>query len=509
MPPKIRRENYRLTIHPDISKLKASQLLDHEAMDALLEGIAQSITRHTDGIDRITTHHDQRAACEHCDDDWKVLTAAQTADPATRVDAHSTIGEPRCCRTALNEFRDTHHIPRPGTPDAQTPAEPGTAAPTTWGVDLTGAHRDQLHTVSRYLTAPNPALETLDDLRATLELRLRGIPAGTDSPPPLVLVIDPKDTERLDAPRFIEWVTKKGPSCSIRVLPWEEWTAEHEQDGLARPADQDTNPVPAAVWAMDTTGTHDGDGFDWYVNDSAGADLMLTTAIDVLNDRTRGLQEAPFPHLLLVTDELDGTGTRQERVTALLQQGGVYDIRVQSWTDWKAERATQKQTEDEPQPKRQVRSRAEALDVGLTWLYGTEQPAGAYVTHHGIVVHADDNRHYSFSPSGAENLPVVVVNVTHVEYGDNLNDPPKTPLDPGELETLADELAARGHTVRETWNGHPGISGSVGLADEAHPTLRAAVETYRKGCPAHPREGVFCACPEWRAASDRAIRPGL
>jgi hypothetical protein len=75
------------------------------------------------------------------------------------------------------------------------------------------------------------------------------------------------------------------------------------------------------------------------------------------------------------------------------------------------------------------------------------------------------------------------VNVTDVAYGDGLNDPPKNPLELGELDALAAELTDRGLTVRETWNGHPGISGSVGLDDEAHPTLRAAVETYPRAAP--------------------------
>ena len=150
------------------------------------------------------------------------------------------------------------------------------------------------------------------------------------------------------------------------------------------------------------------------------------------------------------------------------------------------------------------------LDTGLGWLYDTVQPDDAHQQHHGIVLHLPTaNRWYGFCPSGARNLPVVSVDVTKKEYrfdsdGDSI---PANPLEPGELEALADELRHRGFDVDDTWNGHPGTTGSVGLARPAHPTLVAAVDRYRRGCTAHPRRSVFCACEQWTAGFRRVVQP--
>jgi hypothetical protein len=153
-----------------------------------------------------------------------------------------------------------------------------------------------------------------------------------------------------------------------------------------------------------------------------------------------------------------------------------------------------------------------ALDTGLNWLYETAQPDDAHQQHHGIVLHLPEaNRWYGFCPTGANNLPVVSVDVIKVEHkldgdGDYI---PANPLKPDELAALATELEQRGYTVASTWNGHPGVTGSCGLRRPAHPTLVAAVDRYRRGCVVHPERSVFCNCEAWRAESNRIVRPPL
>lgn len=148
------------------------------------------------------------------------------------------------------------------------------------------------------------------------------------------------------------------------------------------------------------------------------------------------------------------------------------------------------------------------LDTGLSWLYETIQPDDAHQQHHGITIsHPEANRYYGFCPDGFEHRPVVSVNVAKPEFQDY--GPPANPLRPDELFDLATELERRGYTVRTTWNGHPAITGSVGLVRDAHPTLVAAVQRYHRGCTVHPERSVFCDCEAWRAEGARIVRPVL
>ncbi|CAL9664270.1 hypothetical protein SUDANB1_07130 [Streptomyces sp. enrichment culture] len=154
---------------------------------------------------------------------------------------------------------------------------------------------------------------------------------------------------------------------------------------------------------------------------------------------------------------------------------------------------------------------AAILDTGLGWLFDTVQPDDAHTDHHGIVLGLPEaNRRYGFCPSGYRSRTVVVVDVAKVEWIDNGPNDLKTPANPieaGELDALADELRRRGYEVDTTWNGHPGVTGSVGLARTAHPTLVAAVDRYRRGCTVHPRRTVFCDCEHWNAGFRRIVRP--
>ncbi|MEU0675428.1 hypothetical protein ABZ330_21555 [Streptomyces sp. NPDC006172] len=49
--------------------------------------------------------------CSHCNLRWEELTAAEAADPRSRIDEHSVEGEPVCCDKAIDEFRDARGIP--------------------------------------------------------------------------------------------------------------------------------------------------------------------------------------------------------------------------------------------------------------------------------------------------------------------------------------------------------------------------------------------------------------
>lgn len=155
---------------------------------------------------------------------------------------------------------------------------------------------------------------------------------------------------------------------------------------------------------------------------------------------------------------------------------------------------------------------AAILDAGLTWLYDTEQPDTAHQQHHGITLSLPaSNRVYGFCPDGWQRLPVVSVDVGKVEHkldadGDSI---PANPLESLELDSLVVELARRGFEASSTWNGHPGVTGSVGLVRAAHPTLTAAVERYRRGCTVHPERSVFCDCEAWRDEGARIIRPAV
>lgn len=154
---------------------------------------------------------------------------------------------------------------------------------------------------------------------------------------------------------------------------------------------------------------------------------------------------------------------------------------------------------------------ADVLTAGLHWLYETTQPDDARAQHHGEQFAVDNNRTYRFVPVGARNLPVIVVSVARVEWADvdPITREPGNPLAVGELETLADELRRRGFDSYGTWNGHPAVTGSVGLTRPAHPGQVAAVERYRRGCPDHPARSVFCDCEAWRAGFRRVVRPAV
>ncbi|MFF8412897.1 hypothetical protein [Streptomyces omiyaensis] len=149
-----------------------------------------------------------------------------------------------------------------------------------------------------------------------------------------------------------------------------------------------------------------------------------------------------------------------------------------------------------------------ALKAGLQWLFDTEQPDTAVISHLGMSVPGAGNRWYGLCPSGADDQVVISVNVARVTWTRNGDDRvPANPIAYGELEWLKGFLRHCGHTVTSTWNGYPGVNGSLALATAPHPTLTAAVARYRAGCPTHPEQDVFCRCEAWTQALTAAVRP--
>lgn len=145
------------------------------------------------------------------------------------------------------------------------------------------------------------------------------------------------------------------------------------------------------------------------------------------------------------------------------------------------------------------------LAAGLAWLFDTEQPPGVLDQHHGVTSPVVENRRYGFCPRGAEARPVVVVDVADKGYEDGR---PTNLLRPHELLAVAAAIERLGHRVDTSWNGDGFTTGSLGLVDEAHPTLLAAVDLYLAGCPTH--HTTLCSwdgCSWFRDGNAGLIRP--
>jgi hypothetical protein len=122
-----------------------------------------------------------------------------------------------------------------------------------------------------------------------------------------------------------------------------------------------------------------------------------------------------------------------------------------------------------------------------------------------------DNRQFGFVPAGWGGRAIVVVNIAKVEWSEGPDLLPMNPLAPGELESeIKFVLLGLGAEVVHTWNGHPGITGSLALARPAHPSLLAAVQRYRAGCPRHP--GPLCSwdgCAWYSEGNAKVVQPAL
>lgn len=137
----------------------------------------------------------------------------------------------------------------------------------------------------------------------------------------------------------------------------------------------------------------------------------------------------------------------------------------------------------------------DTLRAGLDWLYRTEQADNAsIVSHHGVNAPVADGRRYRFVPTGFHpaKAPVIVVAVAEPQYEGPMNRRKLVnPLEPSELAAIEAQLREWGHQIHSSWNGtHE--DGSIGLVDPAHPSLLAALERQRQGCPDHPKK-ILCS----------------
>lgn len=156
---------------------------------------------------------------------------------------------------------------------------------------------------------------------------------------------------------------------------------------------------------------------------------------------------------------------------------------------------------------------AGTLRAGLAWLFHTVQPDTAIMSHHGVMSPVVGDRRYDFTPRGAHGRPVVVMNVAHPQWDRSGRDNVLTNgLLRGELDALELALRHLGYESYDTWNGAEGCeTGSVGLAQLAHPSQLAVVANYNRGCPEHGGS-VFCrpagnGC-DWSTAERKlAVQP--
>jgi len=158
------------------------------------------------------------------------------------------------------------------------------------------------------------------------------------------------------------------------------------------------------------------------------------------------------------------------------------------------------------------KSQLDTLQAGLEWLYTTEQDdEESIVSHHGINAPVVEGRRYMFVPSGFHPVaaPVIVVTVADPQYtGPLFHQKLVNPLEPGEVAGLQAQMQEWGYEVHSRWNGEH-ETGSVGLATPAHPSLLAALERQRKGCPDHPKQ-ILCrwdGCPWWITHLAKLRRP--
>jgi len=127
----------------------------------------------------------------------------------------------------------------------------------------------------------------------------------------------------------------------------------------------------------------------------------------------------------------------------------------------------------------------ELIEAGMTWLRESKHPEGALMQHHGIFARLLERSDLSVSlvPMGNADQPILCI---------------ETPLD---ADSLHRSLTSN---EKEFFDSIPDVEQAVAwesnrgrsypLALTVSPDVRLLVETYRKGCPTHPAESVFCKC---------------
>lgn len=132
------------------------------------------------------------------------------------------------------------------------------------------------------------------------------------------------------------------------------------------------------------------------------------------------------------------------------------------------------------------------IRVGLAWLYDTVQPDGVLDQHHGTGRTVAD-RHYGFVPDQAG--CIVSMEITAGQEILDRDHELTNPLEEWEIILLRQMIARYGQEVIGSWNGTGTGTVSLRLGHPAHPSLLAAVDKYRAGCPAH-NNSVFCGREE-------------
>lgn len=143
----------------------------------------------------------------------------------------------------------------------------------------------------------------------------------------------------------------------------------------------------------------------------------------------------------------------------------------------------------------------DVLRAGMNWLTQTIQPSGA-LEGWGWAAPGADGRRVRFLPVGYKERPVVIVDVAEPVYDADFEI--TNPLG-GDVEASAwvTALHELGYRTAEIWNWK-GNTGSISVDVLLHPSLLAAVQRYRRGCPEHPEKRVFCECG-WLAAGMRQV----
>jgi hypothetical protein len=147
------------------------------------------------------------------------------------------------------------------------------------------------------------------------------------------------------------------------------------------------------------------------------------------------------------------------------------------------------------------------LSAGLRWLYRTVQPDDALVDRRGTCLSVTGRR-LRFLPVCTAGTPLIIVDADFLRWGAHITSVALNTLPGSELPCLAHQLAALGIPAGQ--QHYHSVTGTIALDAPAHPSLRAAVRRYARGCPRH--HSVVCdaaagnggqSCT-WRAAGRRA-----
>lgn len=157
----------------------------------------------------------------------------------------------------------------------------------------------------------------------------------------------------------------------------------------------------------------------------------------------------------------------------------------------------------------------EALSASLRWIYETEQPEGALLSHRGWV-HVLGRDALVFSGVGLNGLPFITLRRVGPKYDHEFR--VLNPLDVADLIQIPILLDRFGYPAVRYWDAAdpsepPGESGTFELAQLAHPTMVAAVERFDAGCLDHGGD-ISCGsdtnhptCMWWRDGYALAIKP--